>query len=47
MLYKNCRELPYHNFNEIQVEGDLNYLVKDKGKHSEEELKEHWIDILE
>lgn len=47
MLYKNCRELPYHNFNEVQVEGDLTYLVKDKEKHDETELKEHWIEILE
>lgn len=47
MLYKNCRELPYHNFNEVQVEGDLTYLIKDKEKHDDVELKNHWINILE
>lgn len=47
MLYKNCRELPYHNFNEVQVEGDLTYLIKDKTEHDDIELKEHWINILE
>lgn len=46
-LYKNCRELLYHNFNEIQLTGDLTYLVKDGVTHDEEELKEHWINILE
>ena len=47
MLYKNCRELPYHNFNEIQETNDLSYLAKDKEEHDELELKRHWIDILE
>lgn len=47
MLYKNCRELPYHNFNEIQVEGDLTYLVKDKEKHDDIELQKHWDFIIE
>ena len=47
MLYKNCRELPMHNFNEIQVENDLSYLIKDGAEHDSEELERHWIDILE
>jgi len=46
-FYKNCRELPMHNFNEIQITNDLNYLVKDKSKQSDEDLQRHWIEILE
>ena len=46
-FYKNCRELPMHNFNEIQITNDLNYLVKDKTKQSDEDLQRHWIEILE
>lgn len=30
MFYKNCRELPYHNFNEVQVENSFIYLIKNK-----------------
>lgn len=47
MLYKNCRELPYHNFNEIQIEGDLKYLIKDTEIHEDNELQDHWLKILE
>lgn len=46
MLYRNCRELPIHNFNEIEVTGDLTYLIKE-GNHDEKELEKHWIDILD
>lgn len=45
-LYKNCRELLQHNFNEIQVEGDLTYLIKDGSDVDPEILKKHWIEIL-
>ena len=47
MLYRNCRELLYHNFNEIQITGDLTYLIKDNAEHGQEELREHWVEILE
>lgn len=47
MLYKNCRELLYHNFNEIQITGDLTYLIKDGAEHDDNELKSHWINIIE
>ena len=46
-LYKNCRELLYHNFNEIQLTGDLSYLIKDNEEHTEDELTEHWENIVE
>ena len=47
MLYRNCRELLYHNFNEIQITGDLTYLIKDNAEHNQEELRNHWVNILE
>lgn len=47
MLYKSCRELPMHNFNEIQLTNDLSYLIKDGSDHSQEELQQQWIDILD
>ena len=36
-----------HNFNEIQITNDLTYLIKDKDKHDDNELKRHWINILD
>lgn len=46
MIYKTCRELPIHNFNEIGITNDFKHLISDKSEHSEEELKEAWLDIL-
>lgn len=46
MLYQNCRELPYHNFNEIGITGDLKFLIK-KGRHGNKELERHYIEILD
>lgn len=46
MIYKTCRTLPIHNFNEIGITGDLSYLISDGSKHTEDELKESWLDIL-
>lgn len=45
MLYKNCRELPIHNFNEC-MEGNLSYLVV-SGEHTDDELESKWVDILD
>ncbi|MXV39350.1 hypothetical protein GO491_11795 [Flavobacteriaceae bacterium Ap0902] len=45
MLYKNCRELPIHNFNEC-MEGNFSYLVI-SGEHSEIEIQEKWIGIID
>lgn len=46
MTYKNCRELPIHNFNEIGLSNDLSYLISDNSKHDDQELKDAWLDIL-
>lgn len=46
MIYKTCRELPIHNFNEISLTSDLTYLVKDGTKYSIEQLQDAWLDIL-
>lgn len=45
-IYQNCRELPIHNFNEVIITGDLNFLIKDKSTQDPEELKKAWDNIL-
>lgn len=47
MLYENCRTLPIHNFNEITLTGNLSFLIIDKGEHSEDELQQHWQEIIQ
>lgn len=47
MLYQNCRELPIHNFFEINRTNDLKLLVKSGRKPSYEKLQEQWIDIMD
>jgi len=47
MLYQNCREIPIHNFNEISITGDMSFLIKEKGKHTEDELQDKWIDLID
>jgi hypothetical protein len=46
MLYRNCRELPVHNFNEIVITNNLSFLIKDQEEHKQEELKSHWKEII-
>lgn len=45
MLYKNCRELPIHNFNECEAFNDYQYLIKDKKEHADEDLYSKWGEI--
>lgn len=47
MLYQNCRELPIHNFFEINRTNDFKYLVKSGKKPSDEKLQEHWWEIMD
>lgn len=49
MLYKNCRELPIHIFNEILVSEDLGLLVKKPEGLAppSEELVKHWDALLD
>lgn len=46
MLYDSCRELPIHNFNEIIVTSNLDYLVKE-GEVDLNEKMDKWLDILD
>lgn len=46
-IYKSCRELPIHNFNEIIVTSDLTNLIKDGSAQDEKELAVHWQFILD
>lgn len=46
-LYQNCRELPIHNFNEIIITGNLNFLVKDGSIQNDDELAVLWQSILD
>lgn len=46
-IYQNCRELPIHNFNEVIITGDLNFLVKDKSIQDPELLNQQWKNILD
>lgn len=48
MLYKNCRELPIHIFNEISLTNDLNLLIKENNNnYTEDQLLDKWIDIID
>lgn len=47
MLYNNCRELPIHNFFEINRSNDFSYLVKSGKKPSDEVLQEKFLDIID
>lgn len=47
MLYENCRELPIHNFFEINRTNDFKYLVKSGKAPKEEILQEKWMDIID
>src|SRR5690606_18336336 len=46
MLYKNCRELPIHNFNEVLVYGNYSALIKE-GEYPKTELIEAWNGIID
>ena len=46
-LYRKCNELPIHNFNEVQNNGDFSYLKKNRNEEvSNEELGACWMEIL-
>lgn len=47
-LYRQCNELPIHNFNEISTNGDYDYLKKNRNDDVPvAELDKVWYDILD
>lgn len=46
-LYRNCRELPIHNFFEISRTNDFSYLIKSGGITDEAVLKKKYIEIVD
>jgi hypothetical protein len=47
-VYRNCNELPIHNFNEVDSFGRFEYLKKNPDDDvSEYELQLAWLDILD
>jgi len=47
-LYRACRELPVHNFNEVASNNDFSFLKKNPNDVvSDEDLQLAWLDILD
>lgn len=46
MLYQNCRYLPIHCFNEINITGDLTFLIEERNTLSEKDIKKKYPEDL-